>query len=164
MLQIREYVPDEKLAKLEKKILRGGLLRFQSTPKKTFAIRKKLKPAVLDILNVIRPSMDETVNKHTVYVKNRRIQCNKSHYRRSQGDLFRITKYYYPNTTFKEFRTALFELANENRVMTLYCPTINKRVFLATGTGMARTRGRHTSIHSIEDKDELGLYLNVYTL
>ena len=60
---------------------------------------------------------------------NNEVQCNNDDKKRSQGDLYRIMKYYYPSLTFKQLRSLLLDLANEKRISSIYCGWINKRVF-----------------------------------
>jgi len=162
--QVYENASDEKLAKLEEEILKDGLLKIAHTPKGTFAIRKSFKKAIEDILwkvtvapYFIRGDVAKTEN--TINAINGTIQCYRHNFRRSQGDLFRIAKYYYPNITFKKFRAALFKLTSEYKVQTSYCRDIHKRVFCTT---MRRNPTRkYTSIFDSTTEDELGLNLKV---
>ena len=157
--QIYEHLSDEQLAKLEVKILKEGLLKLSKTPKETFATRKNIKLAVQDILELIRLSyFDIGININTLYARNGRVQCTADHIRRSQGDLFRVVKYYYPDTTFKDFRAALFNLTNEGKVQVSYCNTIYKRVFCSTGR--KRAIRSWAPIYNPETADELGLTLS----
>lgn len=65
---------------------------------------------------------------NTLYPSSKRLQCfNNSN--RSQGDLYMIMRYYYPDITFKEFRKALIRLLNNYHISTFYCRDIRKRVF-----------------------------------
>lgn len=151
-----EHLSDAELLRLEEKILSDGLLKLAHTPNRTFSIRRKSKTALRDIFNKSATLWGH--REHTIDVETQRIQCNRMYYRRSQGDLFRIMKYYYPDTTFKKFRSALFELVNEGKVQATYCPTINKRVFLLMAR---RTNGTYTFIHDFWVVDELGLTLKI---
>ena len=161
-MQIREDVSDKKLAELEEQILKDGLLKIANTPKKTFAVRKKLKLAVADVLEKLtRNYWDrrDGHNENTIYVKYGRKQCSGYNFRRSQGDLFRVIKYYYPNTTFKEFRAALFELINECKAQ---CHTVIPLIKeYSVVQDLRESQEDILSIYSPEIKDELGLTLKV---
>ena len=65
---------------------------------------------------------------NTIYSSTGNIQCRKRH-SRSQGDLFLIARYYYPDITFEKVRSELFNIVDAGRASTLFCSDINKRVF-----------------------------------
>lgn len=56
------------------------------------------------------------------------IQCAKNR-RRSLGDIYLITKYYYPNCTIEDVIKELIHLLNTKKIAGSYCSTIHKYVF-----------------------------------
>lgn len=55
-------------------------------------------------------------------------QCNAGA-NRSSGDIFRLVKKYRPRITIFSVMRAMYKLAMSNTIKTMYCHTINKRVF-----------------------------------
>jgi len=98
----------------------------------------KRKPIKLEGVEVIPPGgeckstiyeiLKLSYSSNTIYCHNSNTQCWRRRYR-SQGDLFLIAKYYYPNITFQEVRSELFSLLENELISTLFCHDILKRVF-----------------------------------
>jgi hypothetical protein len=116
-----ENVIDRKLKNVEKKLLKGSLLKLQGVAQDTFS---RYRP-VVGLLRIIK-KQSQTVN---LYVDDNTRMSPGIHGRRSQGDLFLLMKYYYPDITFKEVRNLLFQLLNSEKISTDYCWNIRKRVF-----------------------------------
>jgi hypothetical protein len=144
---IEEIASDEELRIIEEELLTHSLLKLRNIPKNYYKSRRKLELMVDDIIW-------KNITHDTLYVSNGLRQCDCWH-RRSQGDLFRIVKYYRPEVTFKEFRQALFNLVNSERLITSYCPNIRKRVFHKRN----RYRQNQDTVYHSTTIDEFGLTL-----
>ena len=147
-MRIHEIASNERLVEIESDILSAkSLLKLQGIPRDYYKRRKSLELIIDDIL---------WKNKmfKTLYVANSAEQCDCGK-RRSQGDLFKILKYYKPEVTFKEFRGALFNLLNEKKIVTLFCGDIHKRVFVK----YQKDKHRDCVIYSQNVEDEFGLTL-----
>lgn len=92
----------------------------------------------------------------TVYVENDLQQC-ETKCRRSLGDLFMLTKYYFPEITLLEVITILHDLFNGEyeHFCTDYCGVINKRVYYYNTF-------YNTKIEDRSIKDELGVRYREY--
>lgn len=158
MRTIVESASDYKLKKIEKELLSQRPLKLAKTTPEEFSHRKKPKYVLWDILNAV------FYEKNTVYADDSTLECTYDHVGRSQGDLFRIMRYYYPSITFKEFRALLFEMVSTGNVQTSYCTTINKRVFVRLGKRLYIKPRMYSYIYSDAEKDELGLTLKTNVL
>jgi len=118
--KISDISSDEELKDVEVKLLKSGLLKLKKINQVGHKLGLKKKTILKNILL-------EAVDQDTVYVKNNRLQCYKNR-NRSQGDLFRLMKYYCEDMTLKDFRQILFELINTNKVISFYCCNIKKIV------------------------------------
>jgi len=65
-------------------------------------------------------------NYNTLFVKNNQIQCSYGK-QRSLGDIYRITKYYYPSVTRKKVKNIL--LSFQDKLVGHWCPDIHKRIY-----------------------------------
>ena len=126
-MKIVEHISDDVLKRTEKKLLKQPLLKIEGLNPDRVRSKNYAKGIVF--------LMNQTYRHHTVYstidTRNPRwddIQCHRGA-RRSQGDLYLIARYYYPELTFKEFREILFDIVSNDYYNTSYCGTINKRVF-----------------------------------
>lgn len=84
----------------------------------------------------------------TMYLNNR-LQCRRGSFR-SLGDIFRICKYYYPDTTFTEVRRLLLKTME---MRGHFCSEVEKRVY-STQYGWKSL--------SIGDIDEFGFPIYYY--
>jgi hypothetical protein len=77
-----------------------------------------------DILNIlfIKQKYTYTLEEHGIF------QCGINR-KRSQGDMYRIMKYYHPTITFYEFRQLILSLINNKKLSSAFCSLINKRTF-----------------------------------
>lgn len=117
---IIENVSDKRLKQVEKELLQSSLLKLEGLDKNR-VVKKKPEIGIRFIINQMH-------HKPTLYACNGQFQCYSGK-RRSQGDIFKIMKYYYPNITLKEVRQLLFENISDFGLNTDYCGTIHKRVF-----------------------------------
>ena len=102
-------------------------------------------------------------NRHlnTLYSSSKRLQCFKNR-NRSQGDLYMLMRYYYPDITFKEFRKALIRLLNNYHISTFYCNDIHKRIFY--NPGFFGRKPYHSNIlDHLYKKDEFGFTLSKFS-
>lgn len=76
------------------------------------------------ILNILI----EAQYKDFTVTDNGDIQCEPGR-KRSQEDLYRIMKYYYPEITFPILREMLLKMINESHLCSLHCHDINRRIF-----------------------------------
>lgn len=70
-------------------------------------------------------------NRNTIYIDDRTIQTDVDK-RRSLGDIFLISRYYYPDCALKEVLNLLYRVlpnSIETGFRTSYCSTINRRVW-----------------------------------
>jgi len=143
---ISEIASDTTLEGIERELLTQPPLKLGDLPRDYYKRRRRLELIIDDIIWKGREHL-------TLYAHNGKEQCDR-YKRRSQGDLFRIVKYYRPEVTFKEFRQALFNLVNSGKVTTSYCNNINKRVFHKHYKGY-----QPASVYHDTTVDELGLTL-----
>lgn len=143
-MKIKETATDYQLIKIENQILTNPLLKFEQYLPKD----KSLVDIVYDIILNNRTSL-------TINTKTNLIQCEKDK-NRSITDLFLLMRYYYPETTLKEFRQCLFDLVNDRKIGTLFCGSISKRVFYHPPNKYCPLPD---NIHHIDYKDEYGLHL-----
>lgn len=151
---INEHLTDEELNNFEKRIRHGRKLKIHNREQNYYQNSPFLEGLHQIFLDLI------TYN--TLYAKNNLIQCCANR-RRSQKDLYNIVRYYYPEVSFKEFRSALFTLCNRRYIGTLYCSDIRKRVFRKNNRGLY-SDFYENHLMSDKQKDELGLYLNTSTI
>lgn len=155
MRGIVENASDYKLKKIEKELLSQRPLKLAKTTPEEFSHRKKPRYVLWDILNAV------FYDKNTVYADDSTLECTYDHVGRSQGDLFRIMRYYYPSITFKEFRSLLFEMVSTGNVQTSFCHTIHKRVFVRLGKRLYIKPRMYSYIYNDVAVDELGLTLKI---
>jgi len=98
---------------------------------------------------------------NTLYSSSKRLQCFKNR-NRSQGDLYMIMRYYYPDITFKEFRKALIRLLNNYHISTFYCGDIRKRIFYNPNF-KGRKPHRSNILDSLAAIDEFGFTLSSFS-
>jgi hypothetical protein len=119
-LKIKEASSDELLLKVEKVLLRASKLKFKDLSNHIITLDKESPKNVIELILKFNQSFDTVANKSN------RVQCTcRKH--RSQGDLFRIVRYY-SDISLKDFRATIFELINNGDFMCLYCPDIRKIV------------------------------------
>lgn len=101
------------------------------------------------IFNVI----DKYSDREATYNLDGSWQCSGGVYR-STGDIFRLTKYYFPKITLRQVLKFLYQLTKENIIYPSYCDRINKRVWDdGSGINYPVNSGSMPTHH----KDELGL-------
>jgi hypothetical protein len=119
----------------------------------TFHI-KDLDPAILigkspqEILIIL---IDKQYKTETLY-GNGEVQCDKERYK-SQEDLYKIMKYYYPILTLVELRQLLLNLVNDKRISTFHCNNINKRIYFNKN----KHHWTNGQIGNLWKQDEFGL-------
>ena len=104
--------------KVEKELIEEGLLHFPSVHDK----QKSLTEFLLNVVN--KYAQDYS----TYYVATSKIQ-HHSGYLRSTGDLFRLSRHYFPTITLKEVIVCLYKLDIDDLVHSTYCQDIKKRVW-----------------------------------
>lgn len=146
---IVEHLTDEELNALEKRVKHGRILKLENIDQNIY----QDVPFIDGLMSIF-----VALNSHTtLHAKANTFQCHAGR-RRSQKDLYNIVRYYYPNISFKEFRSTLFTLVNDRRIGTFYCGDIRKRVFRRNSPGINPDRYNH-GVMSEFRKDELGLLL-----
>lgn len=155
-MPIIENYSNKKLKQIEVYLLELGLLRLNRVKKNQF-VGVSLEDGISFLINLMNRDPH-----YTISIKTRKKQCNPMR-RRSQGDLFRIIKYYYPNVTFKEVRSCLFKMVNTKTLRTNYCRDIEKRVFFRFAYWNNPDEGPYTylSIGYPYLEDEFGLKLKI---
>ena len=74
-----------------------------------------------------------TYECYSTYSSNSEDKCTPPGRHRSAGDIFLLTKNYFPNITFKEVIKELFFLCEEKKISVLYCKDIYKLTFFKPG-------------------------------
>lgn len=91
----------------------------------------------------------------TVYVSNGRLQTLKNK-RRSIGDIYRITSYYFPRVTLTTIYETLLENISENKALSSICVSTKMRVYRATSNN-------EKCYFNGEKIDEFGVDFNNFT-
>lgn len=119
-MTILESLSDEELQIIEKRLLHYPLLKIEGIDKEDIPY-KSPKAGLKYVIT-------QLTKRNTINAKSHKYQCSASR-RRSAGDIFRIMRYYYPKSTFKSVRSLLYDMISKKELSSLYCCTINKRVF-----------------------------------
>lgn len=136
-----------KLETFEKGLLEEGLLKFKGIKKENMCLQTmSYKGFIETALTAFNP------NVSTLYADNNSKQCSKAK-RRSAGDIFRITKYYYPQVTLKQVLNSLSSLALNKKIRSSMCEMINKRVYYASN---------QPHVFQENEKDEFNHTINEY--
>jgi hypothetical protein len=82
---------------------------------------------VNDVVDVIYYCVRRVGTNATVYQGTKKIQCgaNRS---RSWGDIYRVAKTYFPETTYREVHEMLTKLSGTRTLSMHYCPDVQKKV------------------------------------
>jgi len=126
-LKIKEASSDELLLEVEESLLKEPKLKFKDLSNDIITLDKESPGPIINLMVKFNYLFD------TITVSSNRLQC-KSHKNRSQGDLFRIIRYYC-DTSLKDFRETLFTLVNNHSLILLYCPDVRKLVINEATSG-----------------------------
>lgn len=91
----------------------------------------------------------------TVYCSNGRVQTEKNK-RRSVGDIYRITSFYFPRVTLTTIYETLLENISENKALSSICVSTKMRVYRATSNN-------EKCYFNGEKIDEFGVDFNNFT-
>lgn len=98
---------------------------------------KEFPPHVKDVKDLIVYLAIGSYGLHT-YKLSGEFQCNYGRYR-STGDIFLIARTYFSAIKYLDVLKAVAELDNEKQVTYFFCPNIQKRVTIKTGTDISPT-------------------------
>lgn len=149
-----EVIDNKELEYLEKGLLYFGEANIDNT---------------VDIPTFLQELINNYVNHNYTYDINNNITDEKALHR-SIEDIFRITKYYYPDITLKELLTELLKLQRDDKIRSLFCNDILKRTYFTKNTEFSRDYGWeyvNSSVRYYECKfeDHFNLYnFNKYLL
>lgn len=110
-----------KFSKIKEDILEASDLKFQGLDKGSIPEKN-----VADFLKVFFTKYN--AERNTVYCSNGKIQ-SKPGLRRSIGDIFKITHYYFPKASLTKMYIRLTTLLAEGIIVSAVCSEINKRVY-----------------------------------
>lgn len=153
---IKDVSSDKELKEIQKKLLKLTPLKLEYVPKSRLS-KLKAKEALNEIFMFNR-------DHQTRYTKSNKLQCY-SRRNRSQGDLYRVMRYYFPTLTFKTFRRALISLIEDMTISSIFCLDIAKRVYFLTSPDYdlsdEEMKNYHTFVYVQDEKDELNLSFSV---
>lgn len=119
----RSQLTNNEFTTLEQKISTAPDIRLEKLLKKNI-------PATLEDF-LIKFFKTYNREKDTIFVETKEVQTNAGR-RRSLGDMYKICKYYFPDTTLRDMLILLYRrlpLVLTNGFRTSYCNTIRKRVW-----------------------------------
>jgi len=139
-----------KLTQLEEKINKEvKAIRVQG-------LLKKRKESIEDFLKKFFTKWNG--EKDTILVENKQVDTEAG-CRRSLGDIYKITKYYYPNCTLKEVKDILYHFAeNPDKIKgfrSSYCHSTQKRMFYYDPDSK-------NSILNSDENDEFGMKVEAW--
>jgi len=125
--EIKQYLKEQQALKMS-----GLFSELNSNEEflKTTDLIKKYKIVISTILKL-------SASENTVY-NDGSTQTRGGVKNRSLGDLYRITISLFPKVTLRAFITSLSQLIEEEKVATIICCTIHKRVYFLNGASLGK--------------------------
>lgn len=141
-----ETLPHDRMLVIQNKLLRTRVPLYLKNVSKAIMSKKSYYSGLNYLLSMNK-------SRITLYSSSGKLQCYSDR-NRSQGDLYMMMRYYYPNITFEEFRVALFKLMNHKKVNSFFCNNINKRIFFKHEEGLRAEPINNHFLSSLTEVDE----------